>query len=666
MAEYKASEEEQFVPREIVRAFSMRIREEYESGVEGETELGRVLVDKARDDESQQKKRIRQINEYLNSTRPQELAKLNQLRRSLELSMHDFCVSIQKSRSQDVSPKKIDSWEDVTSIVEGVMGRLQQKKETEKFRRATKHFRTFCNTIKSHSTALKMLPTNNDYVKVFYGALATVIQASEGYTKVMEALPRALVEINDAVAAIEKRSWLFENDTMKSYMWRIYSQIFAFLGEVIRWYTKRSAQRLLSSFNEHLLEFFDDQVEEIKKLAKLVHDEADFRAQADAQINRLYLEEMDGKMDRFMKELRERDAAHRDVSAQRYERFHEALEKRRRDELWNEDILQNVLMDTWNKMRRQDTGTAISEILEADARKQLAWRDDSEQVQRAQNDEVSGSSQIIETRTIMQRSIEDSPVSQVTRDALLLSSSDLEDYFDRAKLAIPGALETNSMLADPNVADQIRSWVMATNSQILYTCGTDPFEESSQSLGAVGQYMTVIRQAGLPVCSYSCSLSTEPPPKGRTRETIELVALVYSLIRQSIELLPPAIESDNQTIQDFQWDKLDGTLRTFPLAFEILDALLRATRHAVVFIIIDAIDLLDDPSHRSTDRWLSGVLQLFKNLLTSVKSTTFKIWLNSSGRSPILLESLEPHQIAFSGSSGRSSRRVLGSEFIML
>jgi hypothetical protein len=69
MAEYQASEEEQFVPREIVRAFSMRIREEYESGIESETELGRALVEKAKEDESQQKKRIRQINEYLNSTR---------------------------------------------------------------------------------------------------------------------------------------------------------------------------------------------------------------------------------------------------------------------------------------------------------------------------------------------------------------------------------------------------------------------------------------------------------------------------------------------------------------------------------------------------------------------------------------------------------------------
>ncbi len=54
--------------------------------------------------------------------------------------------------------------------------RLERKQEKGNFRRATKNMRKFCNTLKSHSTALKMLPTNNDYVKVFYGALATALQ----------------------------------------------------------------------------------------------------------------------------------------------------------------------------------------------------------------------------------------------------------------------------------------------------------------------------------------------------------------------------------------------------------------------------------------------------------------------------------------------------------
>ncbi|EMD66205.1 hypothetical protein COCSADRAFT_188607 [Bipolaris sorokiniana ND90Pr] len=666
MAEFKASEEEKFVPREIVRVFSMRIKAEYEDRDDSGTELERALVEKAEDDESQQKKRIRQINEYLNSTRPQELAKLNQLRVSLERSMREFCAQVQKSQPQDVLPEKINSWEDVTSIVENIMNRLQQKKEKDKFRRATKHFRTFCNTIRSHSTALKMLPTNNDYVKLFYGALATVIQASESYTKVMEALPRALVEINDAVAAIEKRSWLFENDTMKSYMWRVYSQIFAFLGEVIRWYTKRSAQRLLGSFNESLLDFFDDQVEEIKKLAKLVHDEAEFRAQADAQISRLYHEEMEGKLDRFMGKLLERDSAQHDIVGRRFERFYEEMEQKRRDELSKKETLENILVGILNKIKKQETGAAMSEILEGDARKRLAWPEDAEYIQRVQDNNTSRPGHVFESHALVEQGLEDSYASEITRDALLLSSSGLEDYFDRAKLVIPGTFENNTAVADPEVADRIRLWMMTNDSQILYTSSSDPFGESPQASGTAGQYASVIREAGLPVCSYSCSLEAKDPPKGRTRETMELGALVYSIIRQLIEILPPIIESNTTLIQNFRWDNLDGTLRTFPRALEVLEWLLCNTGHAVIFIIIDAIDLLDDPTRRSTDKWLACLVQLFRKLLTISQSTTFKIWFNSGGMSPILFNSLERHQIAISTSSTRSGKRAFGSEVIMM
>ncbi|KKY13481.1 putative phytanoyl- dioxygenase family protein [Diplodia seriata] len=80
-----------------------------------------------------------------------------------------------------------------------------------------------------------MIPSTNEYVSVLYGALATVIQASESYSKVMDVLPKAMIDINDAVSAIEKRLWLFDNDNMKSYAWRMYSQIFSFLGDIIRW-----------------------------------------------------------------------------------------------------------------------------------------------------------------------------------------------------------------------------------------------------------------------------------------------------------------------------------------------------------------------------------------------------------------------------------------------
>jgi hypothetical protein len=90
--------------------------------------------------------------------------------------MQDFCKCIEKKMyDKDVVPK-FESWEDVIAVVEKTRENLERKQNKGKFRNATKHLRSFCNGIKHHSTALKLLPTSNQYVSVLYGALATAIQ----------------------------------------------------------------------------------------------------------------------------------------------------------------------------------------------------------------------------------------------------------------------------------------------------------------------------------------------------------------------------------------------------------------------------------------------------------------------------------------------------------
>jgi hypothetical protein len=69
MATFRSSEEDTFEPHEIVRVFSMSIKAQHEHNAESGTEIERVLVGKTNDDESQQRRRIRQINEYLSSTK---------------------------------------------------------------------------------------------------------------------------------------------------------------------------------------------------------------------------------------------------------------------------------------------------------------------------------------------------------------------------------------------------------------------------------------------------------------------------------------------------------------------------------------------------------------------------------------------------------------------
>lgn len=80
---------------------------------------------------------------------------------------------------------KLESWEDVRAVVEKIMQRLGQEQNKSKFKRATGQLRTVSNTLHKHQTALKMLPAGSEYISVFYGALATVIQVSVLSSKCM-------------------------------------------------------------------------------------------------------------------------------------------------------------------------------------------------------------------------------------------------------------------------------------------------------------------------------------------------------------------------------------------------------------------------------------------------------------------------------------------------
>jgi hypothetical protein len=478
----------------------------------------------------------------------------------------------------------------------------------------------------------------------------------------MEALPQTLIEINDAVAGIEKRLWLFDNDTMKCYAWRLYTQIFSFLGDVIRWYTKRSFQRLVSSFNEHLPEFFNEEAGKIRSLAVLMHQEADFRSHANSQMSQLYLESIDEKFDNYLLKLREMDQRRRYATEQRYEQFREMMDELQRKELRKEDILKNALQEIVSKIGRIETGSAMAEILEHEAASagnniplllESSYEDDERNTEE-QSPELTN----IDAKTTKRR------FEESTRDEILSYSAEMETFFDREQVQRNYDYPPN-FLADFDIIDRLRSWATATDSKALCITGTDGTPEDSPASSAAAQYAALARDAGLPVCSYFCRLANEDPPKGRTRETMELTALVYSLIRQLIELLPSKITIDTY-LDRHQFRTMEGTLDSFPQALELLDHLISGTGHAIVIFVIDGIDQLDDPTFRSTEKWLEKLVALLLRQSRQAKNGIVKILFTSSGTSAPLFEAMDSSEILLVCSSQFPSGRTVGMETMVL
>ncbi|KAL1625430.1 hypothetical protein SLS54_003522 [Diplodia seriata] len=487
-----------------------------------------------------------------------------------------------------------------------------------------------------------------------------IIQASESYSKVMDVLPKAMIDINDAVSAIEKRLWLFDNDNMKSYAWRMYSQIFSFLGDIIRWYTKRSYQRLMSSFNEHLPEFFEDQVEEIKKSAELIHQDAHLRSQADAQMSRLYLEGLDSKIDKLMVELRERDRKSRDATDHRYEHFCAMFDGLHREELQSQPALEKALQGVWMRLERAMTGFAMAEILESQAEPRLQLVPGGEDALTSQRQvEQNPEREHIDPATLEQS-------SGSTRDTLLLHSAKMEDFHDRDKVQ-PTPDHAASFFIESELASSIQYWAMVAESRALCVAGLDPLWSNNPASSAASQYVAFAREAGLPLCSYFCRLQNDEPPTGRTRETIELTALVYSLIRQLIELLPPDdVVPGTVRLDESRFDGLDGTLDSFPDALRLLDDLMSATGHAILILVIDGLDLLDDPSHRSTEAPLRKLVNVLLRHVYGDHGGVVKVLFSCGGISAPLFEALAPDQILLSSAPQlKGGRPSAGTEPMM-
>lgn len=169
-----------------------------------------------------------------------------------------------------------------------------------------------------------------------------------------------------------------------------------------------------------ILEFFEDEVEEIQKSAELIRQ--------DAQMSRLYLEGLDSKFDKPMLELRERDRKSQDAMVQPYEHFRAMLDGVRRKELQSQPALEDTLQGVGMRLARAMTGSGMAEILESQAKPRLQLMPEGEDAQTPQKQvEQNSKRKHIDAAALNQS-------SRSARDTLLLHSAKMEEFRDRDKV----------------------------------------------------------------------------------------------------------------------------------------------------------------------------------------------------------------------------------------
>lgn len=526
--------------------------------------------------------------------------------------------------------------QDVLDVVESA--ELEWSKKRQGFWEKTKRsFHRFCKTLDAHSTMLEVLPTQSHYVSLFYGSLQSVIKASVNYQKIAEGLSLALVEINDAAATCAKEFELFPSVKMKRSIAQLYTLIFCFFGDVMKWYTEKSIKRVLHSLNDDFYTVFERQLTDIKLHSARINREGEYAARVETRINRLRLSGVDEKTSMLVDEARNvrygLQGMERRSAEEHYETrqllFQIELEKREKERLdreWKERI-EGMLTSLL------PLGSQAVDFLTYQARlQQEGLADLTRQLQlNHPTSEEPGVPGAFNIQTL-----------GMTRSDVQFNSRHLASFFNPSAALIP-IDPASTVYAEEIAIMSLREWTASPASAILAITGPYQDGEVTSETLIAAYYAALARRADIPVISHFCTLQMEKPARGRTREELALVGLVYSLIRQLVDLVPPALEDGSKFPED-RFKKLDGTTRTWDEAIAILRDLLEMSP-SVLICVIDGIQWIDDLSTESAMKKLFSLLRHYVEPGEGTQRRVCKILFTTAGESRALFTALTDREI---------------------
>jgi hypothetical protein len=121
-------------------------------------------------------------------------------------------------------------------------------------------------------------------------AFIDVAKASSNHRKIIEDLAKNLTEIGDIVQLCAEHAQLFNTQEMRDLVCRLYTGVFIFLREAMRWYEEKRAKRLLQSFNQDFYAKFSETLTEIRRIEKLIYAKAQNASHAEIRDMRKLVE----------------------------------------------------------------------------------------------------------------------------------------------------------------------------------------------------------------------------------------------------------------------------------------------------------------------------------------------------------------------------------------
>ncbi|KAH8170875.1 phytanoyl-CoA dioxygenase family protein [Sarocladium implicatum] len=525
------------------------------------------------------------------------------------------------------------SFDGVVDLIKSTCAKNQTEQEESIMGKITGRFHSICDTVHAHSAFLKMLPEGNEYVSIFTGSLNAVIKASVNHKRTAELLDEALTEICESVSECLVNAELFPTPDLVDKIADLYAHIFVFLSSYMDYLMRKRRTRLLDSFNENSSQNFDTERNRIKSKINVIRNLVQQGHYAEGRDTRLTVQQIAQDV-RVGQEGNERHQAEMRDYAARLER-ELAHSRRERRELTG---------------RVAELGFRIENLLENQAFEWHAFREHMES-----RPEVLGfhNPALISFRA---HSRTPSPVNnntyQYTAEEVSISSAHLEDFFHRDRVRLLGRDQGPSK-APREVLRRIVQWTRSTEDtpSILWIDG--PFSSSRGNDNPLsrlaGTVIDFAAQSHVPVMSYFCELRRgEALKSGNTPELQALLALVSALIRQMVELLLPAFNTDVDLSKQ-RFARIDGTMDCWGEAMSLIKDMVQLLPESdKVFCVVDGMNWLDD-------RRTQGYIQ---QLVEVLRTCGFRVLLTTSGRAAALRQATTKQEALLVDNIGRADEWI--------
>jgi hypothetical protein len=196
---------------------------------------------------------------------------------------------------------------------------------------------------------------------------------------------------------------------------------------------------------------------------------------------------------------------------------------------------------------------------------------------------------------------------------VLANSRSLQDFFSRDRIRLTVVVDKPAMVNRQTLARLLQWSRISSTSQTLWTRGRyTPTRDLENHMTRIGLKLVNFAHEIHPkvlMVSYFCQLGAHTSIQpNEIAEMNALTSVIYALIRQIIEILPPKLEMSTD-LSERRFQCLDGTKGTWKDALLILEDVVGHINQPV-FCILDGVQWLE---HSSTEKSLRKLLEVLRH-----------------------------------------------------